>query len=117
MLTLEEAVKRSKELGQKALTIPSHLTGLINMTHEQIKLLAKTYSENEADNKHAENLLLLAKNFGTSEDVVYLEKAIHDLELSGRVGMPRLDANISTRLWDAAPKEFIDAWCENDTDE
>lgn len=87
------------------------------MTDEQIKLLAKTYAENEADNKHADNLLLLAKNFGTTEDVAYLEQAIHDLELSGRVGMPRLDDDLPTRLWDAAPKEFLNAYFENDTDE
>lgn len=87
------------------------------MAHEQIKSLAKTYAENEEDNKHAENLLLLAKNFGTVEDVVYIEKAIQDLELSGRVGIPRLDVNLATRLWDAAPKEFLDAYFKNDTDE
>ena len=32
-------------------------------------LVFKEYEENENDNYHAENILLLANNFGTEEDV------------------------------------------------
>jgi len=38
-----------------------------------LKKLLKKYKENEADNLHTENYLLLAKTFGTSQEVKKIE--------------------------------------------
>jgi hypothetical protein len=40
------------------------------------KKLTRLYNRNESINAHSENLLLLAKNFGTREDIEFCEELI-----------------------------------------
>lgn len=48
-----------------------------------IKSLLEEYQENEDNNFHTENALLLAKNFGTKNDVAVAKKAMAELDKKG----------------------------------
>jgi hypothetical protein len=73
-----------------------------------LKSIAKKYEQNEDDNAHSENIILLAKHFGTADDLKEAKRilALHNREghLSSENGKKRYE--LHTKLIAKARKEM-----------
>jgi len=94
----------SKHIKEGAKTVVAKKIG--NVSSFNMKLVEKQYLENENNNAHSENVILLAKYFGTKKDLELANEIFAKHKKEGYLSDSNLKNRnkLSTKLWTKAKK-------------